>query len=45
VIRILDQALTEATPLSILELQGLGKEVWAGVNVDEYVRRERQAWD
>jgi len=45
VIQILDQALTEPTPLSILELQGLGKEAWAGVNTDEYVRRERQAWD
>jgi len=45
VIQILGPALTEATPLSVLELQGLGEEVWAGVNGDEYVRRERQAWD
>jgi plasmid stability protein len=45
VIHILDQALTEATPLSILDLQGLGKEAWAGVDADEYVLRERQAWD
>ena len=45
VIRILDQALSEAAPLSILELQGLGKEVWAGINADKYVRTERQAWD
>jgi hypothetical protein len=45
VIQILDQALSEATPLSILKLQGLGKEVWAGVNSDEYLQRERQAWD
>ena len=44
-IQILDQALSKATPLSILELQGLGKEVWAGVNADEYLRRERQAWE
>ena len=45
VIQILDQALSEATPLSILELQGLGKEIWAGVNTNEYLGRERQAWD
>ena len=45
VIQILDQALSETAPLSILELQGLGKEVWAGINTDEYLRRERQAWD
>ncbi len=45
VIQILDQALSEAAPLSILDLQGLGKEVWAGVDAGEYVRRERQGWD
>ena len=44
VIQILDQALTEAAPLSILELQGLGKEVWAGIHTDKYVHTERQAW-
>ncbi len=45
VVHILEQALTEAPPLSILDLQGLGKEVWAGVRSDEYLRKERQAWD
>jgi hypothetical protein len=30
---------------SILELRGLGKEVWAGVNPDEYVEEERASWD
>ena len=24
---------------------GLGKEVWVGVEVDEYVRQERDGWD
>jgi len=30
---------------SILELRGLGKEVWAGVDAKEYVARERAAWE
>jgi len=44
VIQILDQALTDTPPLSILDLQGLGKEIWTGVNSDQYLERERQAW-
>jgi hypothetical protein len=30
---------------SLLELQGLGKGVWNGVDVDEYLRRERLSWN
>jgi hypothetical protein len=30
---------------SLLELQGLGKAVWQGVDVDEYLRRERSSWN
>ena len=26
-------------------LRGLHREVWEGVDVDEYVRREREAWE
>ena len=29
---------------SILELQGLGKEVWKGVDVADYLNRERESW-
>jgi hypothetical protein len=29
---------------SILELSGLGKEIWQEIDVDEYLRQERQAW-
>jgi plasmid stability protein len=45
VIQILDQALAEVPPLSILALQGLGKEIWGGTRGDEFLRQERQAWD
>jgi hypothetical protein len=30
---------------SLLELQGLGKGVWQGVDVDEYLRGERSSWN
>lgn len=30
---------------SIMELEGLGKEIWAGIDAQEYVNRERDSWD
>ena len=30
---------------SILELEGLGKELWEGIDAQEYVDRERASWD
>jgi hypothetical protein len=29
----------------ILELHGLGKEIWQGVDANGYVRRLREEWD
>ncbi len=29
----------------ITELQGLGKEIWEGIDAQEYVDRERSSWD
>lgn len=31
--------------VSILELEGLGKEIWEGIDAQEYVNRERDSWD
>lgn len=45
VTRILEEALNEPEPLSILELQGLGKEVWTGRDAARYVAEERRSWD
>lgn len=42
---ILSEALSEPEPLSILELQGLGKEEWAGVDATAHVEEERRSWD
>ena len=30
---------------SILELQGLGKEIWRGIDAQEYVDQERASWN
>ena len=29
---------------SILELDGLGKDIWAGVDAQAYVNQERDSW-
>jgi hypothetical protein len=29
---------------SVLELQGLGKEFWRSIDVEEYLRKERDSW-
>ena len=30
---------------SLLELEGLGKEIWSGMDAQEYVNQERSSWD
>lgn len=30
---------------SIMELEGLGAEIWKGMDAQEYIRRERESWD
>jgi len=32
-------------PRSLMELEGMGREVWQGVDVEEYLRQERSSWD
>jgi len=45
VTQILSAALETPKRLSILELRGLGKELWQDTDAAEYVERERAAWD
>lgn len=45
VTHILAEALEQPEPVSILELQGLGKELWRDVDAAEHVDRERRSWD
>ncbi len=44
VVILLSQALDAETPLSMLELKGLGKARWRGVDPAAYVARERRSW-
>lgn len=30
---------------SILELEGLGQEIWKGIDAQEYINQERDSWD
>jgi len=45
VTEILSRALEEPEPLSILDMQGLGKEHWRGIEAAGHVERERSSWD
>jgi len=42
---LLSAALDAPPPLSIMELQGLGKELWQGVDAPAHVENERTSWD
>ena len=45
VVHILSQATDQVPTLSILELQGLGKELWKERNAAKHVDKERRSWD
>jgi hypothetical protein len=41
---LLTEALDSTAPLSILQLQGLGKELWRDLEANEHVGYERATW-
>jgi plasmid stability protein len=45
VLRILEDATRPVETLSILELGGLGKEIWKGIDPAAYIDEERRSWD
>jgi plasmid stability protein len=45
VTHILAAAVKPRKTHSILELQGLGKELWKGIDTDKYIDDERRSWD
>ena len=45
VIHALTMHLSQSHEHSIMDLQGLGKELWIDVDASEYVAKEREAWD
>ena len=30
---------------SIMELEGLGANIWKGIDAQDYIRKERESWD
>lgn len=45
VLSIVRHRLIPKPKRSILELEGLGKEVWQGIDAQEYVNQERDSWN
>lgn len=45
VAHLLSEALETPRASSILELRGLGKELWGDLNAAKHVERERASWD
>jgi plasmid stability protein len=45
VTQILADALDEEERPSLLELRGLGKELWEGIDPAEYIENERRSWE
>ncbi|MBV9279521.1 MAG: hypothetical protein JOZ41_05530 [Chloroflexi bacterium] len=43
-IQLLQQKRSGRERVSITALRGLGRSIWNGVDAQEYVDRERQAW-
>ncbi len=37
--------LPEFQKHSLLELEGLGADVWSKIKVDDYIRQERDSWN
>ncbi len=42
---MLRQQVTAEPMHSIMELKGLGKEIWQGIDVEKYIDEERNLWD
>jgi hypothetical protein len=45
VVGLLSAALDTPPPLSIMDLQGLGKQLWQGVDAAAHIETERASWD
>lgn len=45
VTHLLSEALDAPKELSILDLRGLGKELWKDTDAAKHVERERASWD
>ena len=42
---IICQKFTSSPKHSLLELEGLGKEIWESIDVEKYIEEERNSWE
>lgn len=45
VTHLLSRILSDAPHRSVLELAGLGKELWREIDAAEHIEQERRSWD
>ena len=50
ILHSLDQPIAEANPVPqkrgrLSELEGIGKGTWEGIDIDQFIREERDSWD
>ncbi len=45
IVAIVRRRMISSPRRSIMELEGLGKEIWQGVDAQEYVDGERDSWN
>lgn len=43
--RLVRVQVADAKPHSIMELEGLGAEIWRGVDAQAYIDQERASWE
>lgn len=42
---MIEQDMITLPPHTMRDIRGLGKELWAKIDVDAYLERERDTWD
>ncbi len=45
IVSMLKHSSNETKSINITKLKGLGKEIWQDVNIENYIAKEREAWD
>ncbi len=45
IIYLLETGTRKGAKHSIMELEGLGKEIWEGIDAAAYIEEERASWD
>ena len=43
-LRRMEYLATESEPIDLLDLAGIGADVWAEVDTDAYINQERDSW-